>query len=86
MDLMLGLGNITAADPPMIMVCACLTALGFDLSEYIEVFKWFKNFQTAHPELWKVVEEFFAGLDHYMKNPRDMSDLKHPLHPVKPKQ
>lgn len=76
--------HLTIADPPLIMATVVLDVMKFDFSPYPEVAKWYQHFQTAAPQLWQFASECIDGIHHYVKNPRDMSQLKHPLHPTKP--
>jgi glutathione S-transferase len=73
---------LTIADPSLIMHTVALDAMDLDLTLYPHITKWYKNFQDVHPELWNVAKEGLEGLRFYNKNPRDMSSLKHPLHPT----
>jgi len=75
--------HLTLADPPLIMATVVLDAVGFDLTPYPKVSAWYEHFQKACPHLWGVAQEGKDAMFHYMKNPRDMSQLKHPLHPTK---
>jgi glutathione S-transferase len=74
---------VTIADLSLIMGTVALDAMGnFDWTPFPHVYKWYKNFQSSKPELWAVAKEGLDGLTHFNKNPRDMSHLKHPLHPT----
>lgn len=76
--------HFTIADPPLIMATCALVAMDSKILEpYPSVAKWFANFQEKHPDLWVVAKEGLDGLSYYNKNPRDMSHLKHPIHPVR---
>jgi len=61
-----------------------LVALDPDILKlFPSITKWFANFQDKHPDLWAIAKEGLDGLRYYMKNPRDMSQLKHPIHPTR---
>jgi len=75
--------HLTLADPPLLMATVVLDVVGFDLQPYPAVRKWYEHFQKACPDLWQVANEGRDAMLHYMKNPRDMSALKHPIHPTK---
>lgn len=74
---------MTLVDPPMIMALASLEAMDFDLKPYSNVMNWYQAFQKNFPGLWEIAKEGRDGLAYYNKNPRDMSKLKHPLHPTR---
>jgi len=77
------LENFTLADPLLIMDTVVMDALEFDFSPYPNIVKWYKNFQTAHPDLWILAQEALNDIREYNKNPLDMSAIKHPIHPTK---
>lgn len=72
------------ADPPLIMATCALVAMDPNiLDTFPSIKNWFLNFQQKHPDLWTVAKEGLDGLAYYNKNPRDMSHLKHKIHPVR---
>ncbi|CAL8104449.1 unnamed protein product [Orchesella dallaii] len=76
--------NFTIADPPLLMATCALVAMDMKILEpFRNIGKWLQHFQEEHPDLWTIAKEGLDGLSYYNKNPRDMSHLKHPIHPVR---
>ncbi|ODM92877.1 Glutathione S-transferase 1, isoform C [Orchesella cincta] len=76
--------HFTIADPPLIMATCALVAMDKEIVEpFRNIVKWLENFQVEHQDLWTIAKEGLDGLSYYYKNPRDMSHLKHPIHPVR---
>ncbi|CAK9829830.1 Glutathione S-transferase 1 [Anthophora retusa] len=77
-------GNtLTIADFPLITATMCLEAIDFKLSEWPCVEKWYNNFKQKHSELWEIAEKGMGEISHYEKNPPDLSDMEHPIHPIR---
>jgi len=74
--------NLTIADVPLIMGTAVMVAMEHDLEPYKHIRKWFQNFQENQPKLWPIAKEGLDGLAYFNANPRDMSHLRHPIHPT----
>lgn len=75
--------NITIADIALVAGTLPLEGIGFSLKGYPLVEKWYALFKQEHPGLWeigRVGAEEIASLD---KNPPDLSQLNHPLHPAR---
>lgn len=74
---------LTIADLPLVTSLMCLEAIKFDLDEYPLVKTWYETFKKENPELWKITEAGMKEIEHFEKNPPDLSHLNHPLHPAK---
>lgn len=74
--------HLTIADLPLVMGTVAMVAMDFSLDNYPHVHQWFSNFQESEPKLWAIAKEGLDGLAFYNKNPRDMSHLRHPIHPT----
>lgn len=75
--------NLTIADFPLITATMCLEAIGFDITPYPLVVKWYENFKKAHPDLWSITEAGMREIAEFEKNPPDLSHMVHPIHPVR---
>ncbi|CAG7829443.1 unnamed protein product [Allacma fusca] len=75
--------KLTIADVPLVMGTSVLVAMKHDLQPFKYINKWFQDFQENRPKLWSVAKEGLDGLEYFNLNPRDMSHLKHPIHPTK---
>lgn len=74
--------NLTIADLPLVMGTVAMVAMDFNLDPYPHVRQWFQNFQINQAKLWAIAKEGLEGLAFYNKNRRDMSHLRHPIHPT----
>lgn len=80
-------GNtLTIADFALIASTMSLEAIDFKLNDWPYVEKWYNNYKKKHPELWAVVAECLEMVKYFVKNPMDLSHLKHPLHPIRGKK
>lgn len=75
--------HLTIADFPLVSATICLEAIGFSLKDYPLIEKWYATFKAEYPELWKISEEGMKIIADFEKNPPDMSNFSHPIHPVK---
>lgn len=75
--------HLTIADFPLFTSVMCLEAIKFNLDEYPSVKAWYENFKKENPALWTITEAGMKEIEHFEKNPPDLSHLNHPLHPPK---
>lgn len=75
--------HVTLGDFALISGTICLEGIGFDLSEWPVVKKWYENFKTEQPQFWAIAEEFLKWIVEFNTNPPDMSKMNHPIHPKK---
>lgn len=76
------IGNdMTIADIALAAGTCPLEAIGYKFDHYPLVTKWYATFKTENPQLWEVAQECVDDLVSCVKNPPDLSKLKHPLHP-----
>lgn len=73
--------NLTIADIALVAGTLPLEAIGFDISGYPLVQKWYATFKAENPELWEIANEGLKEIAECEKNPPDLSKLNHPLHP-----
>ncbi|XP_050581172.1 glutathione S-transferase 1 [Bombus affinis] len=77
-------GNtLTIADFPLVTATMCLEAIDFKLNSWPYIEKWYNNFKQKHPELWEIAAEGMREISYYEKNPPDLSDMDHPIHPIR---
>ncbi|KAG5885598.1 hypothetical protein JTB14_024779 [Gonioctena quinquepunctata] len=74
---------ITIADFQLVTATMCLEAIDFDISSWTLVDKWYKNYKSEYPQLWKIVEGGLKELQEFEKNPPDLSHVVHPIHPIR---
>lgn len=75
--------NLTIADFPLVTATMCLEAIGFQLDSWPYVVKWYENFKQKHPDLWEIAAGGMREISHFEKHPPDLSDMDHPIHPVR---
>ncbi|XP_035723859.1 glutathione S-transferase 1-like isoform X2 [Vespa mandarinia] len=75
--------HLTIADFPLITSTMCLEAISFKLDQWPCVEKWYSHFKQSYPELWKIAEGGMKEISYYEKNPPDLSDMNHPIHPIR---
>lgn len=77
-------GNtLTIADMALVASTMCLEAIDFKLTDWPYVEKWYNNYKTKQPELWKIVKETMEMMKYCVKNPLDLSGIDHPIHPIR---
>lgn len=74
---------MTIADFPLITATMCLEAIDFKLNTWSYLEKWYNNFKQKHPELWEIAVKGMQEISYYEKNPPDLSDIDHPIHPIR---
>jgi len=75
--------EITIADFPLICSIMCLEAIKLSIDDYPAVKEWYVNFKKCYPDLWNIAETGMKEIEHFEKNPPDLSNLNHPIHPAK---
>lgn len=75
--------HLTIADLPLVTSVMCLEAIEFNLDKYPLVKSWYYNFKKENPALWAITEAGMKEIEHFEKNPPDLTHLNHPLHPAK---
>ncbi|KAF5298681.1 hypothetical protein FQR65_LT09661 [Abscondita terminalis] len=75
--------HVTIADFQLVSATMCLEAINFDLSDYPLVKKWYSTFKSEYPELWAIASSGMAEITEFEKNPPDLSNLNHPIHPTR---
>ncbi|CAG4934123.1 unnamed protein product [Parnassius apollo] len=75
--------HLTIADFPLVNSTMTLEAIGFDFTKYKMVHKWYNHFKQQHPELWKISDVAMKEIQHFAANPPDLSNLNHPIHPIR---
>ena len=78
--------NLTIADFPLVTATLCLEAINFSIDEYPLIKNWYEMFKTEHPDLWNIGKGGLIEIAHFESNPPDLSAMKHPIHPVRPKK
>lgn len=74
---------LTIADLGLVSATLCLEAIGFDISPYPLVQKWYETFKQENPELWEIGKSGMLEISEFEKNPPDLSHMKHPFHPTR---
>jgi glutathione S-transferase len=75
--------NLTIADFPLINSVMCLEAINFPFDKFTRVKSWYENFKQEFPELWEIADGAMKEIAFFEKNPPDLSDMNHPIHPIK---
>ncbi|GLG96647.1 Delta glutathione S-transferase [Gryllus bimaculatus] len=75
--------SLTIADFALVAATMCLEAVEFDLSNYPNIVQWYNNFKREYPKLWAISEKAMLELHEFYKNPPNLSEMKHPYHPVR---
>ncbi|XP_046967416.1 glutathione S-transferase 1-1 [Vanessa cardui] len=75
--------HLTIADFPLFNSTMTLEAIGFDFSKYTKIYNWYNKFKNDYPELWKISEDAMKEIQHFAANPPDLSNLNHPIHPIR---
>ncbi|KAF5304380.1 hypothetical protein FQA39_LY09759 [Lamprigera yunnana] len=75
--------HLTIADFQLITATMCLEAIDFDFKNYPLINKWYSTFKEEYPELWAITEAGMKEIADFEKNPPDLSELNHPIHPVR---
>ncbi|KAF4519632.1 hypothetical protein B566_EDAN003800 [Ephemera danica] len=65
--------TVTIADFGLVVATMCLEAIGFDLSPYPTIQKWYADFKVTKPDLWAVAEPAMKELHGFYLNPPDLS-------------
>ncbi|XP_036343176.1 uncharacterized protein LOC118752392 isoform X1 [Rhagoletis pomonella] len=74
---------LTIADFGLVSATLCLEAIGFDISSYPLVQKWYETFKQENPELWEIGKGGMLEISEFENNPPDLSHMKHPFHPTR---
>ncbi|OXA43391.1 glutathione S-transferase 1 [Folsomia candida] len=74
--------DLTIADLPLFVGTLLLQVIDFDLSPYPGVKSWYAAIQSGHPDLYAIAEKGLAELKEFEKNPPDLSQISHPIHPT----
>ncbi|KAK5649210.1 hypothetical protein RI129_000239 [Pyrocoelia pectoralis] len=75
--------HVTIADFPLISATMCFEAINFDISAYPFVTKWYATFKEEYPDLWAIAAGGMAEIAEFEKNPPDLQQLNHPIHPAR---
>lgn len=75
--------NVTLADFGLIASTICLTAIGFELTEWPAVKKWYETFQAEQAPFWELADKVRKEIEDFNANPPDLSHMNHPLHPTR---
>lgn len=81
-SLLFFLENLTISDLSLIMGTVLLEVIEFDLTPYPKVKAWYENFKSAHADLWTLANQGLKELQEFEKNPPDLSQIQHPIHPT----
>uniref|UniRef100_A0A336LSK7 glutathione transferase n=1 Tax=Culicoides sonorensis TaxID=179676 RepID=A0A336LSK7_CULSO len=77
-------GNqLTIADFPLVTSMVCLEAIKFKLDSFPLIKTWYETFKKEYPALWEICAEGMKVIEHFEKNPPDLTHLNHPLFPAK---
>lgn len=74
---------LTIADFQLINSTMTLEAIGFDFTKYSKISKWYSDFKTNYPELWKISADAMKEIQYFAANPPDLTHLNHPIHPAR---
>lgn len=78
--------HVTIADFALVSATLCLEAIGFDLTPYPLIIKWYELFKNENKELWDIANGGMQEIKEFEANPADLSHMNHPFHPTrKPK-
>jgi len=75
--------HLTIADFSLVSATLCLEAIGFDLSRFPLVKKWYETFKQEQTELWEIANGGMQEIVEFEKNPPDLSHMNHPFHPTR---
>ncbi|XP_013137799.1 PREDICTED: glutathione S-transferase 1-1 [Papilio polytes] len=75
--------HLTIADFQLINSTMTLEAIDFDFSKYTKIYKWYNDFKSQYPELWKISEGAMKEIQYFAANPPDLTHLNHPIHPIR---
>lgn len=74
--------DLSIADLPLIMGTVLLEVIDFDLTPYPKIKSWYGGFKQNHGDLWALANVGMEELKSFEKNPPDLSQIQHPLHPT----
>lgn len=75
--------SLTIGDLSLISATLCLEAIDLDFSKYKYISKWYNNFKNEYPGIWAIAEEGMKEIQEFNNNPPLLTDLHHPIHPVR---
>ncbi|XP_060802045.1 glutathione S-transferase 1-1 [Amyelois transitella] len=75
--------HLTIADFQLINSTMTLEAVDIDFSKYKRITKWYNDFKSNYPDLWKISADAMNVIQYFAANPPDLSHLNHPIHPAR---
>lgn len=75
--------HVTLGDFCLIAATIWLEGIGFDMSEWPMISKWYENFKEEQPQFWELADEVMEWIMKFNKETPDMSQMNHPIHPMK---
>ncbi|XP_075146573.1 GST-containing FLYWCH zinc-finger protein isoform X2 [Haematobia irritans] len=75
--------SLTIADFGLVSATLCLEAIGFDLSGYPLITKWYQTFKKEYPQYWEIANGGMQEIIEFERNPPDLSHMNHPFHPTR---
>lgn len=77
-------GNtVTIADFPLICATMVLYVIGFELTRYPLIQKWYDTFKFEHSKLYKLAFDEMHEIGDGYKNPPKITMKSHPIHPLR---
>lgn len=76
--------TLTLADLALVSATLCVEAIEAQLLDDFKLVKqWYAMFKREHPALWQIGAQGMAEIVAFDKNRPDLSQMKHPIHPVR---
>lgn len=75
--------EVTIADIAIASSTLALEATEIDFSVYPLVTAWYETFKNENPDLWQIGEEGFDAIAKVYQNPPDVSEMNHPINPMR---
>lgn len=75
--------NLTIADMALMSTTLVLEACEIEFDNFPLVTTWYGTFKDENPDLWEIVQAGIDEINAIFKNPPDVSQMNHPIHPMR---
>lgn len=75
--------ELTIADIALAGSTLTLEATEIEFNDYPLVSAWYETFKSENPELWEIGQAGVDAINKIYKNPPDVSEMNHPIHPMR---
>lgn len=75
--------NMTIAHIALVASTISLESCKIPFDEYPLVSAWYDTFKGENPELWEIGQAGVDAINEIYKNPPDVSEMNHPIHPMR---